>query len=151
MTDTTVISCLSTALPLFLLLTSLSESVVVSGSIVDAGCTQELGEEAWRCASGIECISTDWLCDGFSQCGDDSDEGQSPGEGCNLFPDSQCLSYQGKEHFLCKVPGMPDKCLPSREEADQCEASGGASGACEEGKWRCFDGRCILERLVSSF
>jgi len=119
-----------------------------SASIVDSQCSQELGEDGWRCIGGTkECVPTEWLCDGFPQCSDDSDEGKGAGEGCNLFPDSQCLSYQGKQHFKCEIAGKPTQCLPSREEAEQCEA-GAAPKACEEGKWRCGDGRCILGRLV---
>jgi hypothetical protein len=32
----------------------------------------------------------DWVCDGYDQCEDNSDEGMEEGQGCNLYPNSGC-------------------------------------------------------------
>ena len=110
----------------------------------------------WQC-EGYEdpenCFDSHWICDNFPQCWDDWDEGREPGQGCNLFPESGCLSQYGREHFKCARTG---ECYQTREEADQCDQMDSASPisrSCEmedgggEG-WRCSDGRCIPGREV---
>ena len=57
----------------------------------------------WRC--GDECFTYKLICDGYPACDDDSDEGKEPHQGCNLFPDSGCLSYEGKRHYKCARSG----------------------------------------------
>ena len=105
----------------------------------------------WKC-EGYEdpenCFDSVWICDDFPQCYDDWDEGKEPGQGCNLFPESGCLSQFGKEHFKCARTG---ECFQTRLEAEHCDQmdpSSPSSRSCQreggEGPgWRCSDGRCL--------
>jgi len=100
----------------------------------------------WRC--GDECFTYKLICDGYPACDDDSDEGKEPHQGCNLFPDSGCLSYEGKRHYKCARSG---ECFKTMSEAERCEKSTGppvreCNG--EGDMWRCGDGRCVEKYQV---
>ena len=103
---------ITTHLLLIVTLPSVTLSVV---KILDPECERELGEPGWRCGGGGDCIFLDWICDNIEQCDDDSDESEAM---CNLYPESGCQSFYGREHFKCKRTGQ---CLDTKEEADQCE------------------------------
>ena len=106
----------------------------------------------WPCEGYEEdCLDSVWICDNFAQCWDDWDEGKEAGQGCNLYPESGCLSQFGREHFKCERTG---ECFQTSQEAAQCDRTDSASPtsrSCrlEGGEgWRCNDGRCIPSREV---
>ena len=106
----------------------------------------------WPCEGYEEdCLDSVWICDNFAQCWDDWDEGKEAGQGCNLYPESGCLSQFGREHFKCERTG---ECFQTSQEAAQCDRTDSASPtsrSCrlEGGEgWRCSDGRCIPSREV---
>jgi len=115
-------------------------------SVADPTCLKELGEEGWRCLDG-ECVSLEWLCDGFNQCGDDTDEGSEPGQGCNLFPDSQCRSFGGLQYHYCERTG---DCYLDPADAASCNTTQlPVNSGCEsDEEWKCKDGRCIKKIKV---
>ncbi|XP_023348510.1 uncharacterized protein LOC111717230, partial [Eurytemora carolleeae] len=117
-----------------------------SHQFADPECKKELGEDGWRCQDN-DCISMYWVCDGFHQCTDDSDEGMEAGQGCNLYPDSECRSFHGFEHFYCERTG---DCFSKLEDAVVCNSSlGPANRGCEKrNEWKCKDGRCIDKTKV---
>ena len=108
----------------------------------------------WRC--GDECYPREWICDRREQCNDNSDEGTVPGQGCNLYPDSNCTSFGGRRHYMCQRTG---DCFSEESEARTCDESEIASTnppsrSCTLGMdslmkgWRCGDGQCIkLEKV----
>merc|ERR1712192_243949 len=55
----------------------------------------------FRCLDDGVCWEGDFVCDGYEQCVDGSDEGSDEGEGCNLYPESGCASVGGLEHYKC--------------------------------------------------
>jgi pimeloyl-ACP methyl ester carboxylesterase len=63
-------------------------------------------------------LSQVFICDGFEQCGDGSDEGAAPGQGCNLFPSSGCSSDNGDRHWRCDRTG---ECFKTEGEAEECQ------------------------------
>ena len=100
----------------------------------------------WRCGSG-ECFVKQFICDSIEQCEDNSDEGSEPGQGCNLFPESGCISYGGRRHYKCQRTG---ECYPDKAGAELCESDKTTDQpqqdcVLETGQsgWRCRDGRCI--------
>ena len=80
----------------------------------------ELTNDGWEC--GGDLWDDRFICDGFVQCDDDSDEGAAPGEGCNLFPESGCPSPGARRRFRCARTG---ECFDQRGQAEQCETSTG--------------------------
>ena len=80
----------------------------------------ELAPCGWKCSS--PCIDKSWICDGYEQCDDNSDEGKTPGEGCNLFPESGCPSSMGLKHYKCERTG---ECFDTESDAEECEVSSG--------------------------
>ena len=115
-------------------------SSVLFGHIVGG----ELAACGWKC--GSQCIDKSWICDGYEQCDDNSDEGKEPGEGCNLFPESGCPSSGGLRHYKCERTG---DCFEKERDARQCEATTGPpKRECEGNLWKCKDGRCIERRQV---
>ena len=72
----------------------------------------QLAACGWECAD--LCLPHKFICDGFSQCWDDSDEVA----GCDLFPGSGCPSPAARRQHRCKRTGQ---CFPSRAEAARCE------------------------------
>ena len=88
--------------------------------------TNNLG---FRCQDNGECWEEEFVCDGYEQCADGSDEGTAEGQGCNLYPDSGCVSNNGKEHYKCK---RTQECFNSKEDAGKCDSTtvidGGACG-----------------------
>ena len=104
----------------------------------------ELAACGWKCPE--PCIDKTWICDGYEQCDDNSDEGTESGEGCNLFPESGCPSSMGMEHYKCERTG---ECFDNRRDAEECEVSSEApKRECEGGLWKCKDGRCIEQQRV---
>ena len=110
----------------------------------------------WRC--GEECYPREWICDRREQCNDNSDEGTAPGQGCNLYPESNCTSFGGRRHYKCQRTG---DCFAEESEARSCNDSEMSSthppsrsctlGMGDEG-WRCGDGLCIkLEKVIHYF
>ena len=73
----------------------------------------------WPC--GTECVDNMLICDGIQNCKDNSDEGESPGEGCNLYPLSGCPSSGGVENYKCDKTGV---CFNRKSEAEKCESEG---------------------------
>merc|ERR1719369_136014 len=102
-------------------------------------------KKCWKC--GDTCFVDTLICDGYEQCNDNSDEGKEPYQGCNLYPDSGCLSYGGKKHYRCERSG---ECFKKKSEADKCEISTGPPmRECElDDEWRCGDGRCVKKSRV---
>ena len=95
-------------------------------------CTDEYrGEPGWQCNDNGMCLRLEWVCDGFNQC-DEGDEDEK--EGCNLFPDSNCKSWNGQRHVRCHQDNSICT-LPTYSNSDcrRCEKSD---------KWRCNDGQC---------
>jgi len=107
-------------------------------------------EGEWPCDN--ECFVHQYICDGYQQCSDASDEGELPGQGCNLYPESGCPSSDGRRHFKCQRTGF---CYASKEEAASCEEADETKppsreclwGDSEKG-WMCGDGRCIIKSQV---
>lgn len=96
----------------------------------------------WRC--GSDCLVESFICDGYEQCEDNSDET----EGCHLFPESGCKSHGGRRHYLCQRTG---DCFQTRAGAEACERSVTTvkpSNGCmlDDGDqgWKCGDGKCIV-------
>jgi len=95
----------------------------------------------FRCQDDGVCWDEEFVCDGYDQCGDRSDEGKEEDQGCNLYPDSGCASNRGKLHYKCS---KTSECFSSKEDAEKCERGVEVSGAgCEEGEFKCLGGRCI--------
>ena len=97
--------------------------------IPDTAC---LVDENWRCTNG-QCIGKRFVCDGSKECEDGSDEV----EGCELYMESQCKSWNGEKHekchndtSICTLPKFNNdynNCL-------ECD---------KENHTRCNDGWCI--------
>ena len=111
-----------------------------------------LTNDGWDCGDG-QSWGDEEICNGYDQCDDNSDEGTEPHEGCNLYPESGCPSYQGIRRWRCKRSG---RCYDKREAATRCEESEEEpSRECRvtrrgqelEG-WTCGDGRCVERTKV---
>ena len=95
---------------------------------------------------GKKCCADMFICDGEEDqdCELNLDEGREAGQGCNLFPDSGCLSHkERKRHFKCNLTG---ECFKTEEDAHHCEMgqdSDPLNSGCPEGEWKCFGGGCI--------
>ena len=62
-------------------------------------------------------------------------------QGCNLYPNSGCASIGGLLHYKCL---KTSECFSSKEDAEKCERGEQVSdGGCEEGEFKCLEGRCI--------
>ena len=113
-----------------------SEGIEKIKELLGRYCTHDL---PWRCKDGKTCLPLDQVCDTFdTQCPDD--EGDEL-EGCNLFPDSPCMSWHGKRHEHCH---QDNSCtLPEYSSSDcrQCDMSD---------EWRCHDGRCIKKKYKNN-
>ena len=84
----------------------------------------------WRCHNG-QCLSKRFVCDFNADCEDGSDEV----EGCNLFEESQCKSWNGLKHEKCQNDTTICT-LPQYKDSD-CRA-------CDKvNQTRCNDGWCI--------
>ena len=103
----------------------------------------------WKCADG-QCFQLKWICDRFSQCpGDNWDEN----DGCNLFPNTGCKSWNAKKHVKCP---HNNKCVedlkdcPKDLPTDPVDPTEDTSCPDEDGneQWRCTDGRCIHKNMV---
>merc|ERR1712192_63024 len=88
---------------------------------------RELGGErcggfnlGFRCLDDGICWEKEFVCDGYEQCFDRSDEGSDEGEGCNLYPESGCASFGGREHYKCL---KTSECFSRKEDAKKCESS----------------------------
>ena len=100
----------------------------------------------FRCQGDGECWDEEFVCDGYEQCKDGSDEGTAEGQGCNLYPDSGCVSNNGKEHYKCK---RTQECFNSKEDADKCDKGEEVdNGGCKEDEFKCLGGRCIPKYQV---
>ena len=104
----------------------------------------ELAPCGWKCPS--PCIDKSWICDGYEQCDDNSDEGKESGECCNLYPKSGCPNSMGLRQNKCE---RTVECFDKKSNADECEDSSGApKRECDGGLWKCKDGRCIEHHRV---
>ena len=73
---------------------------------------------------GGSCCFQEWICDGYSDqpgCEENLDEGEEPGQGCNLFPESGCRSSNGKNHFKCErlESALRKKKMPSPVKSEE--------------------------------
>ena len=96
-------------------------------------CTNDNGDPGWQCSDGT-CLPLSNVCDTFdTQCPDEDDEDEQ--KGCDLFPDSNCKSWNGQRHVRCHQNNSICT-LPTYSNSDcrRCEKSD---------KWRCNDGQCI--------
>ena len=97
---------------------------------------------------GGSCCFQEWICDGYGDqpgCEENLDEGEEPGQGCNLFPESGCRSSNGKNHFKCEKTG---ECFEKEEDAKSCEIGGKIAPQCPDGEWKCTGGGCIPYRKL---
>ena len=86
---------------------------------------------------GGSCCFQEWICDGYidqPDCEENLDEGEEPGQGCNLFPESGCRSSNGKNHFKCEKTG---ECFEKEKDAKSCEIGGEIGPQCPDGEWKC--------------
>ena len=134
-----------TALPASMLIfLTISLTLLVKVPVEGERCgTNNLG---FRCQGDGECWEEEFVCDGYEQCADGSDEGTADGQGCNLYPDSGCVSNNGKEHYKCK---RTQECFNSKEDADKCDKGEEVdNGGCKEDEFKCLGGRCIPKYQV---
>ena len=105
-----------------LIFLAISLTLLVKVPVEGGRCgTNNLG---FRCQVDGECWEEEFVCDGYEQCADGSDEGTADGQGCNLYPDSGCVSNNGKEHYKCK---RTQECFNSKEDADKCDSTPAAN------------------------
>ena len=74
----------------------------------------------FRCQDDGVCWDEEFVCDGYEQCEDGSDEGTEEVQGCNLYPNSGCASIGGLLHYKCL---KTSECFSSKEDAEKCETS----------------------------
>ncbi|XP_077987948.1 uncharacterized protein LOC144442462 [Glandiceps talaboti] len=93
----------------------------------------------FTCDDDSGCLSTDWLCDGMSDCQDNSDENNCE-NGILECPDG---------YFRCTVEGV---CVPGGEQCDGIkDCMDGADEMdceCKSGEFSCDNGVCIDELWV---
>ena len=94
----------------------------------------QCGQDQWKCGNGL-CIAESWLCDGVSDCGDNTDENNE-----------QCREKCKDNQFQCGngkcVPGywkcdFDDDCGDGSDEHDCPETT------CSDEEFRCDNGQCI--------
>ena len=94
----------------------------------------QCAQDQWKCGNGL-CIAESWLCDGVSDCGDNTDENNE-----------QCREKCKDNQFQCGngkcVPGywkcdFDDDCGDGSDEHDCPETT------CSDEEFRCDNGQCI--------
>ena len=111
-------------------------------------------EGSWSCKGYKDTyLEQEKICDKIVQCfgPDETDET----EGCELFADSGCTSWKGREHYNCSRDGLLE-CFDKKSEAKKCqEGSDPPERKCDlifgSGKhdgFRCRDGFCIENAKV---